>query len=88
MTDNGPLSGEPICIAVDGFALSCRPGESIAAAMLAAGIRRFRTDSAGRPRGLFCGMGSCGECTVTVGDRQVRACLTPVADGMTVSTHG
>jgi sarcosine oxidase subunit alpha len=75
-------------IAVDGRAVDCHAGQTIAAAMLAAGIRRFRTDLAGAPRGLFCNMGSCGECMVRLGARRVRACLTPVAAGMIVTTDG
>lgn len=88
MTDGSSVSGQALRISVDGRVLACRPGETIAAAMLAAGIRRFRTDPGGRPRGMFCNMGSCGECTVTLGDKRVRACLTQVFDGMTVSTNG
>jgi D-hydroxyproline dehydrogenase subunit gamma len=39
------------------------------------------------PRALFCGMGICFECAVTVdGVRQVRACILPVRDGMRVET--
>jgi aerobic-type carbon monoxide dehydrogenase small subunit (CoxS/CutS family) len=34
---------------------------------------------------LFCGMGVCFECLVTVDGRPgVRACVTPVRDGMDV----
>lgn len=79
---------DTVRITVDGRPLVCRPGQTIAAAMLTARIRRFRTDLGGSPRGMFCNMGSCGECTVTLGNRRVRACLVPVSDGMAVSTHG
>lgn len=45
------------------------------------------TRRSGAPRGLFCGMGVCFDCVVTVDDRPgVRACVTPVADGMRVVT--
>jgi predicted molibdopterin-dependent oxidoreductase YjgC len=40
------------------------------------------------PRGLFCGMGLCFDCLVTVDGRgDVRACITPVRDGMRVVTR-
>lgn len=40
-----------------------------------------------RARALFCGMGICFECVVTVdGARQVRACITPARHGMRVET--
>lgn len=64
-------------------------GETIAAAMLAAGIDAFRWDPSGAPRAPLCNMGSCYECTVdVVGMGQVRACLTTVANGMRVRTDG
>jgi sarcosine oxidase subunit alpha len=63
-------------------------GETIAAALLAAGIFTFRLSPKHKePRGLFCGMGSCYECLVTVdGAHAVRACVTPVSDGMRIET--
>ena len=43
----------------------------------------------GGPRGVFCGMGICNECMVTVADvGHVRACIATVRDGMRVSTAG
>ena len=45
------------------------------------------TPKTGEPRGLFCGMGVCYDCLVTVdGRRSVRACLEPVCDGMRIET--
>jgi len=62
-------------------------GETVAGALLASGQRIWRTTAQGRPRGLFCGMGICFDCTVTVdGVSNVRACLTPVSDGLEVTT--
>lgn len=65
-----------------------RAGEPIAAALLANGIRTLRRNEAGGdPRGLFCGIGHCFECRVVVnGEPGVRACLTPVQDGMRVES--
>jgi sarcosine oxidase subunit alpha len=81
---------QPITLIVDGEALVCAAGETIATAMLADERSSFRRDTQGRPRGLFCNMGSCGECTVTlVSDgRRVRACLTEAADGLEIATLG
>ena len=59
-----------------------RPGSSIAAALTAADIRVCRQSAAG-DRGLFCGMGVCGECSIEVDGRPGQlACMTPVEDGM------
>lgn len=77
-----------LTLVVDSQPLRCAPGETIAAAMLASGRATFRRDTQGRPRGLFCNMGSCGECTVLLAasGRRVRACLTAVIDGLEVTT--
>lgn len=86
----GVVRGEAITIIVDGQPLACFAGETIAAAMLAAGLDAFRTDADGKPCGLFCNMGSCYECQVTIiaSGRRVRACLTQAADAMEVTTRG
>jgi aerobic-type carbon monoxide dehydrogenase small subunit (CoxS/CutS family) len=80
--------GHAVTITVDGAAVQAYLGETIAGALLASGQRAWRRTSQGKPRGLFCGMGICFDCTVTVdGVPNVRACLTPVAEGMVVDTH-
>jgi predicted molibdopterin-dependent oxidoreductase YjgC len=76
-------------LTVDGRQIQARAGESLAAALLADGVRVFRTmpDSAA-PRGYFCGVGRCTDCLVVVdGDLSVRACVTQVRDGMVVTTQ-
>jgi len=73
-------------IDLEGRPLPAFEGETIAAAMIAAGIYRFR-DSDGEGRGLFCGMGVCGECQVLVDGRSRRACLEKAGPGMRVKRH-
>ena len=64
-------------------------GESLAAALCAAGRLTLGTGPAGTPRGLFCGMGICQECIVTVdGKSGQRACMTTLAIGMQVELQG
>lgn len=62
--------------------------ESLAAALLANNIRTLRVhEESGTPRGIYCNIGHCFECRVTVNEQQgVRACLTPIQEGMTVSS--
>ncbi len=36
------------------------------------------------PRGLYCGMGVCFECAVTIDGQSMRACITTARDGMHV----
>lgn len=68
----------------DGRPVPTSAGESVGAALTNAGIRSWRsTRKAGRPRGLFCGIGICYDCLLTIdGQPNQRACLTPVAPGM------
>ncbi|MDR8407770.1 (2Fe-2S)-binding protein [Nonomuraea sp. 3-1Str] len=67
-----------------GAAVPAEPGQSVGAALVAAGILDWRvTRKAGRPRGLFCGIGVCFDCLITIdGVSDRRACLVPAADGM------
>ncbi len=81
---------DPVRITLNGTPLDRCSGESVAAAVLRSRLD-FRTDREGNPRGMFCNMGTCSECTVWVarpqGDwKRLRACLTPVQDGMQIST--
>jgi predicted molibdopterin-dependent oxidoreductase YjgC len=73
----------------DGIPITASPGDSVAAALLAAGIRACRTTPiSGAPRGPYCMMGVCFECFVRingVGNRQ--GCLVPVQEGMKVETQ-
>ena len=81
--------GPAVTITVDGLPIQTFQGETVAAALLANGQRAWRRTEKGELRGLFCGMGICFDCLVTVnGVSNVRACLTPVADGMIVETDG
>jgi len=81
--------GAAVTFSLDGVPLQAYLGETIAGALLANGRRAWRHTEKGEPRGLFCGMGICFDCTVTVdGVANIRACITPVADGMVVDTEG
>jgi len=72
----------------DGQQVPAHPGETIAGALLAAGLRQLRsTRFEQRPRGLFCAVGTCFDCLVHVdGGRPVRACLTPAAPNLSVAS--
>ena len=88
LSPDSPIKrGEPVTITVDGEPLQAYAGESIATALLANGRRTLRrTRRGGRPRGLFCAMGVCYDCILTVnGQAGVRACLTLVEPGQQVS---
>ncbi len=83
----GPLpAGRAVRFTFDGRLIDAFEGESIAAALLANGVRKLRVhEEKGTPRGIYCNIGHCMECRVEVdGLAGCRACLTTVTDGMEV----
>ena len=84
--DGNITAGATVTLILNGAPLAARRGQTVAAAMLAAGRRVLRyTRRAGKPRGLYCAMGVCFDCVMTIDGRSgVRACMTPVEDGMRV----
>ena len=74
---------------LDGKKIEAFEGESIASALLAIGVRVFRyTKNRSEPRGIFCAIGRCTDCVMTVdGVPNVRTCVTPVKDGMKIQTQ-
>lgn len=81
--------GAAVTILVDGQEVAAFAGESLAAALLAAGILRLRdSPRAGAPRGALCFMGVCQECVVQLDQATVQACQVAVRDGMAVRLAG
>jgi predicted molibdopterin-dependent oxidoreductase YjgC len=75
-------------ITVDGDPLTGETGQTIAGVMLAAGRRSWRQTTSGAPRGVFCGIGVCFDCLVTVnGTPDVRACRRRAQNGDVVTTQ-
>ena len=76
----------PVTIIVAGGPIVAHPGESLAAALIAAGHWRFgEGEDPTRPRTAFCMMGVCQQCLLRVDGRLVQACLTPVVAGQQVT---
>ena len=84
----GKIGGD-VVISVDGARVTAQAGDSVAAALLAAGLTPTRTTPvSGAPRAPYCMMGVCFECLVTVDDIGNRqGCLIPVREGMRVETQ-
>jgi predicted molibdopterin-dependent oxidoreductase YjgC len=81
----GPLpKADSLTMYVDGKAVPARRGQTIAAALVAAGWVCFhRTEKRHEPRGIFCAIGRCTDCVMTVdGTANVRTCITLAQDGM------
>jgi len=76
-----------ITLTINKIATTVDDGTSVAAAILNAGVKGFRTSVTGESRGPVCGMGVCFECRVTIdGVGHQRSCNIIAADGMEVVT--
>ena len=81
--------GRKIVFSVNGRSTTAHIGETIHAALIAAGYRQFRKSKTHQPRGVFCGMGVCYECLVTINNGSTQqACVTLVEEGMEVEIDG
>lgn len=80
---NAPMA---VTITLNGEPATGLVGQSLAGVILASGKLGFRqTSVAGRPRGVFCGIGVCYDCLVEVnGERDVRSCQRRATEGDTV----
>ncbi|MGA5451352.1 (2Fe-2S)-binding protein [Streptomyces umbrinus] len=95
MTPRTPLDlvdarpGPAFTVIFDGREITVLPGQTIAAALWSAGITSWRTTrGSGEPRGVFCGIGVCFDCLVSVNGRvNQRACLVPAEAGDVIRTQ-
>ncbi|RZT12576.1 thioredoxin reductase [Kribbella sp. VKM Ac-2569] len=92
-----PRSGDPaeigtptaVDVTVDGHPVAAQAGQTVAAVLLANGRDTWRTTRLhDRPRGVFCGIGACQDCLVTVnGLPDVRACQRTITPGDAIATQ-
>ena len=77
---------EKVKINFEGQDIECFKGESIVAALGAAGVYVLRENiKTARPQGLFCAIGKCSSCFMEVnGIPNVRTCIVPVEEGMVI----
>lgn len=84
------LSNEPggdvIMFSYNGQLLEASAGDSVASALLLAGVTTWRLTPQGEQRGPFCMMGACYDCLVEIDGETVQACMTPVTDGLVVTS--
>jgi sarcosine oxidase, subunit alpha len=78
----------PVTFTFDGTTYKGFEGDTIASALLANGVRQLRVhEETGAPRAIYCNIGHCFECRVTVNHAQgVRACMTPVEENMAIES--
>lgn len=81
--------GEAFEIELNGKKVVAYDGETIGTVLLAENVRFCRYTHRGcEPRGLFCGIGVCYDCLVTVnGVPNLRACMTRVKPRMRIQTQ-
>jgi predicted molibdopterin-dependent oxidoreductase YjgC len=81
--------GRRISLSIDGKPVTAFEGETVAGVLLAIGHIASRTSPVrGEARGYYCGMGQCWDCALVIDGRpNIRACMTPVADGMRIQTQ-
>lgn len=75
-------------IYIDDTAVPAHQDDSVIAALLLAGALTGQSEFDGQPRGGFCLMGACQDCTLWDDQgRRLRACMTPVHNGMRLYRH-
>jgi predicted molibdopterin-dependent oxidoreductase YjgC len=81
--------GREVEFEFDGKPMRGYEREPIATALMGAGVKVFRyTAKDHNPRGVFCAIGRCTDCVMTVdGMPNVRTCVTPLRKGMRVQTQ-
>ncbi|HBB28457.1 MAG TPA: pyridine nucleotide-disulfide oxidoreductase [Clostridiales bacterium] len=80
---------EKVKFTFDGQELEGYKGESIQAALHAAGVKVLgKSLELHRPRGFYCAIGNCSSCQMVVnGIPNVKTCVTELEEGMTVKTQ-
>jgi predicted molibdopterin-dependent oxidoreductase YjgC len=81
--------GKQIKFTFDGSEITRFEGETIAAALHAAGVKILgHSHKRNRPRGFYCGIGNCSSCLMTVdGTPNVRVCTEKLQENMQVETQ-
>ncbi len=81
--------GKKIKFTFEGQEVEAYEGETIAAALHAAGVKVLGESLfKHRPRGFYCAIGNCASCIMVVnGEPNVRTCVTYAEEGMVVETQ-
>ncbi|RQR44172.1 (2Fe-2S)-binding protein [Burkholderia sp. Bp9090] len=76
-----------VAFTLDGRPAHALAGDTVLTAILVAQRRVRVSEFSGKPRAGFCLIGACQDCWVrTEAGARVRACSTPIADGMRILT--
>lgn len=81
-------TSDTVAIEFDDVTLHVTPTLSLAAALMAAGIRQTRTTPVSKaPRTAFCMMGVCFDCLVDIDGVSRQACQVMVYPGLRAYSH-
>lgn len=76
-----------VALRINGKTFEAESGSSLGGVIHSSAAAFRQSVTLSQPRGIYCGMGVCFECTVMVDGRPARACITPVKEGMSVETQ-
>ncbi|WP_121639144.1 (2Fe-2S)-binding protein [Virgibacillus sp. Bac330] len=85
----GRKAGKEIQFLFNGELLKAKEGQTVAAALMANGIKEFgKSRKLLQSRGLYCATGRCTNCFVTInGLEHSISCTTVLEDGMKVESN-
>lgn len=76
-----------IAFSLNGTPCTGRAGDTVLTAVLTLSDHLRSSDFSKEPRAGFCQMGACQDCWVLTADgRRIRACSTPLEEGMLLQT--
>lgn len=86
---DGVVRGASFTFRFDGRDIVACEGESVSAALWAAGVRTFARaiDLAPPARTVFCAMGVCQQCVLWIDGVRIEACRTPAEPGLDVRSR-
>ncbi|APW40168.1 NAD(FAD)-dependent dehydrogenase [Rhodoferax koreense] len=85
----GASTAKTVSVTLNGAPLQLPSGTSVAAALLSAGVQRFRNSPvSGEGRAPYCMMGVCFECLLEIdGVPNRQGCLVALEAGMAIRTQ-
>lgn len=86
----GDSDQEDVSFYFEGERLTAKQGQKVSSALMANQIYELgRSRKLNQPRGVYCGLGRCMNCYVTIGAKHhVRACKVNVTEGMQIYKNG
>ncbi|MGP5690517.1 (2Fe-2S)-binding protein [Glutamicibacter ardleyensis] len=75
-----------ITVNLNAIPVETEAGQSVGSVLMGQGIKAWRnTRNEGKPRGLFCGIGACYDCLITIdAESNQRACMVQARDSMNI----